>query len=59
MIDPQAQALKWIKNMEGNQVESWGAGWVTPIESPPSPLPEVLSWAMVFFNIFSIFPLCF
>lgn len=20
MIDPQAQALKWIKNMEGNQV---------------------------------------
>ena len=26
MIDPQAQALKWIKNMEGNQVQGWGWG---------------------------------
>lgn len=26
MIDPQAQALKWIKNMEGSQVIRAGDG---------------------------------
>lgn len=29
MIDPQAQALKWIKNMEGNQVQG-GEGGCSP-----------------------------
>lgn len=33
MIDPQAQALKWIKNMEGNQVLGWAVGWAAPGES--------------------------
>lgn len=30
MIDPQAQALKWIKNMEGNQVLGGAVVWVAP-----------------------------
>lgn len=47
MIDPQAQALKWIKNMEGNQVQSWGWGLLPNPLSSQGPAPETVPpWSL-------------
>ena len=43
MIDPQAQALKWIKNMEGNQVKAGGRGRAGAALGPLASLPKPAS----------------
>lgn len=53
MIDPQAQALKWIKNMEGKQV----LGWVAPRESRDSSLLKALFLAILLLHAASTRPL--